>query len=101
MDGELISVKTAPKFSGAGKNKGTLIVSGGGAKNKFIIETLKDPQYIVKESIEENINSDGLEAYSFSVLGYLRLTNQISNLKNVTGANTSVSLGRIILPPRD
>ena len=80
--------------------KGTLIVSGGGAKNKFIIETLKDPQYIVKESIEENINSDGLEAYSFSVLGYLRLTNQISNLKNVTGANTSVSLGSIILPPR-
>ena len=54
----------------------------------------------MKESIEENINSDGLEAYSFSVLGYLRLTNQISNLKNVTGANTSVSLGSIILPPR-
>lgn len=78
---------------------GTLLVSGGGSKNKCIIEALKDEQYTVKVSEEENINSDALEAYSFSILGYLRLTNQISNLKQVTGANTSVSLGSIILPP--
>ena len=79
---------------------GTIIVSGGGSKNKFIIESLKDEQYKVIVSEEENINSDALEAYSFGVLGYLRLTNQISNLKNVTGASISVSLGSIILPPR-
>ena len=79
---------------------GTLLVSGGGAFNKYILESLKDDMYIVKTCEEENINSEGLEAYSFSILGYLRLTNQASNLVKVTGAKESVSLGSIILPPR-
>ncbi|MBR2891228.1 MAG: anhydro-N-acetylmuramic acid kinase [Bacilli bacterium] len=79
---------------------GTLLVSGGGAFNKYILESLKDEKYTVKTVDEQNINSEGLEAYSFSILGYLRLTNQASNLMKVTGANSSVSLGSIILPPR-
>lgn len=81
--------------------KGTLLVSGGGAFNKFILESLKDEAYTVKTCEEENINSEGLEAYSFSILGYLRLTNQPSNLIKVTGAKDPVSLGSIILPPRN
>ena len=81
--------------------KGTLLVSGGGAFNKFILESLKDDSYTVKTCEEENINSEGLEAYSFSILGYLRLTNQPSNLIKVTGAKDPVSLGSIILPPRN
>ncbi len=79
--------------------KGTLLVSGGGSKNKFILNSLKDENYQVKTSDDIKINSDALEAYSFSILGYLRLTNQPSNLIKVTGAKESVSLGSIILPP--
>lgn len=78
--------------------KGKLLVSGGGANNKFIVDNLKDEDYEVILSEELNVASDAKEAFAFSVLGYLRLTNQISNVKSVTGAKDNLSLGSIVLP---
>ena len=52
----------------------------------------------VNDMMDKNFNIDSLEAYSFSILGYLRLQGKPSNIKSVTGAKKSVSLGSIILP---
>ena len=75
-----------------------LLVSGGGVHNRFMIDKLKDFGFNVL--INNNTFTDGLEAYSFSILGYLRLTDQYANIPNVTGAKELVRLGSIILPPK-
>lgn len=77
---------------------GKLLVSGGGANNKYIVDNLEDEDYQVILSEDLDVPSDAKEAFAFSVLGYLRLTNQTSNVKSVTGAKDNLSLGSIILP---
>jgi len=77
------------------KNKDyKLIVSGGGSHNLTILNDLKQLGYNV-ETIDD---ADGLEALSFSILGFLRLTNRVGNVKQITGALNYTKLGSIILP---
>lgn len=84
------------------KNKDVkLLVSGGGANNPTLMNMLKSFNLnVITTDDENNISKDALEAYSFSILGYLRLTYQPANIPSVTGAKDAIMLGSIILPPR-
>ena len=78
---------------------GQIIASGGGTKNPLMMQDFKDLGYQITTSSMYNIDPDAKEAYAFSILGYLRLTNQISNVKGATGAKDNLSLGSVIYPP--
>ena len=78
---------------------GVLIPAGGGCNNPVIMKDLESTDYSLQKIDDYNISADAKEAYAFSILGYLRLTNQASNLRSVTGSKDNLSLGSIILPP--
>lgn len=73
-----------------------VIVSGGGSHNACIIQILKQ-ELKTKVSVEEN--QDAFEAFGFAILGHMRLLQEPSNVKKVTGAKTDVCLGNITYPP--
>lgn len=73
-----------------------VIVSGGGAHNAFILDILRK-ELKAKVLVEEN--QDAFEAFGFAILGHMRLLNEPSNVKNVTGADNDVCLGNITYPP--
>ena len=64
----------------------SLLVTGGGAKNSFLIDGLRQlaPKCEVTVPSEDII--DYKEAIIFALLGYLRLNKQVNCLKSVTGA---------------
>lgn len=74
-----------------------LIVSGGGAKNKFLMKRLK--YYFkgvrVKELNQSGLTSDNKEAVLFAVLANECLCGNPANMPNVTGAKRNVILGKI------
>lgn len=72
-----------------------MIVSGGGAHNKYIIERLKNKANF---EIEVNLDTDSLEAFSFSIIGYYTLNHLPANVPSVTGASRPVILGQILDP---
>ena len=78
---------------------GVLIPAGGGCNNPVIMQDLQSNDYTLLKIDEFNISADAKEAFAFAILGYLRLTNQASNLRSVTGSIDNLSLGSIILPP--
>lgn len=73
-----------------------LIVSGGGAHNKFILDLLEENLGI---PIIVEKRTDAYEAFGFAVLGHMTLLRKPSNVKSVTGAKQSVILGNITYPP--
>lgn len=77
-----------------------IIVSGGGAKNSFIIKKLKEfiPTSEVIISDDINISSDYKEAICFAFLGYLNILNLPGNMPSVTGASREAVLGLVAYP---
>ncbi len=78
-----------------------LFLSGGGAKNKYLIKCLKS--YFgrnIKISNVKNlgISPDAKEAICFAVLANETISGNPSNLPRVTGAERSTILGKICLP---
>ena len=78
-----------------------LIVSGGGADNKYIMKLLK--KYFNRNSKVKRINISGItaeakEAVCFAFLANETLSLNSSNIPNVTGADRSTILGKICLP---
>ncbi len=78
-----------------------LFISGGGAKNKFLVKHLKT--YFGKKVIIQNIkslgiSSDAKEAICFAVLANETLCGNPSNIPRVTGAIKETTLGKICLP---
>ncbi len=78
-----------------------LFVSGGGAKNKFLIKSLK--MYFGKSvrigNVKElGISPDAKEAICFAVLANETLCSNPSNVPRVTGASKPAILGQICLP---
>ncbi len=72
----------------------TILISGGGAYNNFLIErckTLTKSHLIIpeKEIVEYK------EALIFALLGYLKLHNKINVLSSVTGASRNHSSGKV------
>lgn len=75
----------------------SLIISGGGAKNAFLIEQLQQllPESTIQTSNEFGVPVEAKESLAFAFLAYLRLGNIPSNLPNVTGAKTKIVLGNV------
>ena len=78
-------------------NGDDILISGGGAYNKFVIDlikTLTNKNIVIpdKEIIEFK------EALIFGFLGVLRMGNEINVLSSVTGASKNSSSGLIAYP---
>jgi anhydro-N-acetylmuramic acid kinase len=77
-----------------------LFISGGGAKNKFLYESIA--QYFenveVKVIDEIGISSDAKEAICFAVLANETISGNPSNIPRTTGASKPTILGKICLP---
>ncbi|WP_027138424.1 anhydro-N-acetylmuramic acid kinase [Gaetbulibacter saemankumensis] len=75
----------------------TVLVTGGGAYNKFLINLLK--KYAIHNIITPSEQIvEFKEALIFAFLGVLKIENQVNCLKSVTGATKNHSSGEIYLP---
>lgn len=81
------------------KNNSTLLVTGGGALNTFLIATLREK---LGTSTTVEIPSKTLienkEALIFALMGVLRGEEKVNVLKSVTGAKSDSSSGVVYLP---
>ena len=76
-----------------------LLITGGGAKNKYLVERIQaHTKHQVVVPSDDII--DYKEALVFAFLGLLRSRNEINVLKSVTGAESDSSSGRIFHPNR-
>jgi len=81
------------------KDKNSLLVTGGGALNHFLIEVLQEKTG--KETSVEIPDKELIEfkeATIFALMGALRIEREINVLKSVTGAKRDSSSGVIYLP---
>ena len=77
-----------------------LIVSGGGAKNSFMMERLSQvlsPVEVVT-SDERGLSSDAKEAVAFAILADQTVRGRPGSLPGATGADRPAVLGKICLP---
>lgn len=89
----------AIQISNAAKESKTILITGGGAFNKFLInriEFLTDSKIIIPDDSTINYK----EALIFALLGLLKLDNQINCLSSVTGASKDHSSGVIFTPKK-
>jgi anhydro-N-acetylmuramic acid kinase len=77
-----------------------LIVSGGGAHNRFLISRLGQllPQAALELSAKYGLPVDAKEAFAFAVLADRTLHGLPGNLPSVTGARRAVALGKLVRP---
>lgn len=77
-----------------------LIVSGGGAHNRFLMKRLREllPRLKVEPSDRYGLPVDAKEAIAFAVLADRTLHGLPGNLPSVTGARRAVVLGKIVRP---
>jgi len=77
-----------------------LFISGGGAKNKFLYESLAHyfENIEVKVIDEIGVSSDAKEAICFAVLANETISGNPSNIPRTTGASKPTILGKICLP---
>lgn len=79
------------------KNIKSVLISGGGARNTFLIERI-DHYFNGKVILPSEQLIDYKEAIIFAFLGYLYLNNQSNNIPSVTGASRSVIGGVLHVP---
>ncbi len=77
-----------------------LFVSGGGAHNRYILDSLRNHFGGVSVAAAEDIgiSSDAKEALCFAVLANELISGNPANLPSVTGASKETLLGKICLP---
>lgn len=77
--------------------QGKMLVTGGGARNRFLIERIQShtKQQVV---VPDPMIIDYKEALVFALLGLLRLEGRVNVLCSVTGAPTDSSSGKIWHP---
>ncbi len=81
------------------KTQHTLLITGGGAKNDFLVEILQS--YLIlfcKVIIPDTQLIDFKEALIFAFMGLLKDKNEVNCLKSVTGAKKNSSSGVIFTP---
>lgn len=74
-------------------NRDIVVLCGGGAKNKFLVERIKTLMPNIEVTIAAH--ADEMEAMTFAWLAYKRLHHEKVNLKDVTGASENAVLGGI------
>ena len=78
-----------------GKSAGKMLVTGGGAKNSFLMQRISFYLPHIQIVIPDNLLVDYKEALIFAFLGCLRVNNQTNCLKTVTGATTDHIAGAV------
>lgn len=73
----------------------TLLITGGGAHNSYLIEQIGDYSPEVEITIPDDLIVNYKEALIFAFLGYLRLGGKINTLASVTGAKCDSIGGNI------
>lgn len=79
------------------ERKGKMLVTGGGAYNNFLLDSLKDYLPELSIIIPDAKILEYKEALIFALLGVLKLRNEINVLASVTGAKHNHSSGFIYL----
>ena len=81
----------------------SMVVGGGGAFNKTLMNFLKSelPSITISEMNLRGINQSNKEAFGFAYLGYLYTQGLTANLPSVTGARKAVTLGKLCVPQTD
>lgn len=79
------------------KGKNTVLITGGGAYNSYLISELKQQVSISIAEVDDGL-INFKEALVFAFLGLLRIDNQVNCLKSVTGASKDHSSGVVFLP---
>ena len=74
---------------------GSLLVTGGGAYNDFLIQRMKQHLPQVQIEIPNQKTIEYKEALIFGLLGVLRLRNEINVLHSVTGASNDHCAGKV------
>ena len=74
-----------------------VLVTGGGAKNNFLIKKIKENQF-TNFILPSKILIDYKESIIFGFLGVLRLRNEVNCLASVTGSSRDHSSGNIFTP---
>jgi len=77
---------------------GSMLVSGGGTYNSYLLERLKQLMPKVTIIVPDDKTIQYKEALIFALLGVLRLRNEINVLASVTGAAKDHSSGKIFYP---
>ena len=81
------------------KPKNTLLITGGGALNDFLIETLQEKlSEQIKVVVPTKLIIEFKEALIFALMGVLRVKNQINVLSSVTGSRVDSSSGVLFTP---
>ncbi len=75
----------------------TLLITGGGAYNQFLIERISFHAQ-AKVILPDDKTIQFKEAMAFALLGVLKMRGEINILKRVTGAKKDSSGGKIFLP---
>ena len=81
---------------------GTLLVTGGGAWNSYLIEQIGEYRPATAITVPDELTVNYKEAVIFALLGYLRLGGKVNTLASVTGAKCD-SVGGVlsgIIPSR-
>jgi len=78
-----------------------VIIGGGGAKNRFIVNGLRNKlaqeiKVLTHESL--GVNSKAKECIGFALLGLLCILGEPGNIPSATGAKKKVPLGKIYYP---
>lgn len=77
-----------------------VLVTGGGAKNTFLIERIRD-QVDAKITVPNDNIVDFKEAIVFGFLGALKVANEPNALASVTGAKSDTVVGIIVHAPHN
>jgi anhydro-N-acetylmuramic acid kinase len=94
---ELTAASVAGAIRSTGMNSARVIVSGGGAHNRALLDRLAhrlEPA-VVEPSGAYGLPVDAKEAIAFAVLGYETLRERAANVPAATGARRAVVLGAI------
>jgi anhydro-N-acetylmuramic acid kinase len=77
------------------KKNTSLLITGGGAYNDFLIERMQNYLPNVKVIIPDKITLEFKEALIFALLGVLKIRNENNTLASVTGAKKDHSAGNV------
>lgn len=77
------------------KSGGSVLITGGGARNTFLTNRIKEKLSPVTVTIPDGETIDYKEAIIFALLGFLRIQGETNTLASVTGASRD-SIGGVV-----